>query len=140
MQNLTPEVISHSEVPAFRTKNGAQSCIRSHSESPPLPVPPKSTMPSPSSFWLFAPIRLRAGCMTIRINIYCTSLDYSEPLEKARLKQEQRNAPGAALASRFGFHRRFIAMTARLRRLLLEALLVGNQPTSAPSSRRTHTT
>src|SRR5260370_33666962 len=97
-------------------------------------------MPSPSSFWLFAPIRLRAGCMTIRINIYCTSLDYSEPLEKARLKQEQRNAPATALASRFGFHRAFIAMTARLRRLLLEALLVRSKPRAAPSSRGPNTT
>src|SRR5258707_893665 len=55
-------------------------------------------MPSPSSFWPSGLIRLRAGCMTTRINIYCTSPDYSEPLEQARLQQEQRNAP--AMASR----------------------------------------
>jgi len=73
--------------------------------------------------------------MTIRINICCTSLDYSEPSEQARLQQEQRSAPTTALASRSGFHRVFTAMMGRLRRLLQKALLRRNKPMWAPHSR-----
>ncbi|HEX9470773.1 MAG TPA: hypothetical protein VF957_14655 [Bradyrhizobium sp.] len=36
--------------------------------------------------------------MTIRINICCTSLDYSEPLERARLRPAQRTGDGLGVA------------------------------------------
>jgi hypothetical protein len=65
--------------------------------------------------WLLALIRLRAGCMTIRINTYYTSRGYFGLLEQARLKQAQRNAPATASASRFGFHRAFTATMANLK-------------------------
>src|ERR1700674_2747414 len=75
--------------------------------------------------------------MTIRINICCTSLDYSEPSEQARLQQEQRSAPTTALASRSGFHRVFTAMMGRLRQLLQKALLRRSKPMWAPQFTRT---
>jgi hypothetical protein len=49
--------------------------------------------------------------MTTRIDILSTSLEYSERLEQARLRQEQRGAPATALASLSGFLRAFSPMT-----------------------------
>jgi hypothetical protein len=54
--------------------------------------------------------------------------------EQVRLKQEQRSAPTTALGSRSGSHRAFLAMTARLRRLLPGASKRKSKPTSPPSS------
>jgi DNA-directed RNA polymerase specialized sigma24 family protein len=50
--------------------------------------------------------------MLTRTNICCTSLDYSEPSEQARLQREPRSAPMTASGSRSGFHR--VVMIANL--------------------------
>jgi hypothetical protein len=46
--------------------------------SRPSLAPPKSIVPSPSSFWPLELIQSRDGCMTTRMIICCTSLDCSE--------------------------------------------------------------
>src|SRR5215469_2386531 len=90
-------------------------------------------MPSPYWFWPLPPIQWRAGCTMTHINICCISRGYSEPSEQALLKQEQRSAPTTASGWRSGYHRLFMAMTGRLRRLLQKAWSEKG-PKSPPSS------
>jgi hypothetical protein len=94
----------------------------------------RSSLPSPKSFWPLALIRLRAGCMMTRINIYLHIPGYSGFSEQPRLMQAQRIAPAMASASRLGFRRAFMATTANLKGLLQKALLGRSKPRLATSS------